>query len=121
MCIIILRKFMFNFSSNSKQLMKLFLHKKIFKIKIPTENYSLFKNSSISSKSKNSFIEMPSPLQILKIVYALGSFMFLSISLKPPFEISLSYASFSKVIFRAFLNSAIRLHNILLKSLFVIF
>ena len=99
---------------------RLFLHKKIFKIKIPTENYSLFKNSSISSKLKNSFIEMPSPLQILKIVYALGSFIFLSILLSQPFEILLSYASFSKIIFRAFFNSAIRLHNILLNSLFVI-
>ncbi len=63
---------------------------------------------------------MPSTLQILKIVYALGSFIFLSILLSLPFEILLSYASFSKIIFRAFFNSAIRLHNILLNSLFVI-
>ena len=48
-----------------------------------------FIKSSISLKSKNSFIVMPRPLQIFKIVKALGSFIFLSISLNPPLEIPL--------------------------------
>ena len=51
--------------------------------------YNVSIKSLISLKSKKSFIVIPSPVQILIIVYARGSFIFLSISLNPPLEMPL--------------------------------